>query len=58
MPWGPNTEEETQEFLRKAMASQGESPRNAFEFAVTLEAEEQLIGGCGLLSETVLWQGN
>ena len=48
MPWGPNTEEETQEFVRKAMASQGETPRTAFECAVVLKAEGRLIGGCGL----------
>jgi len=54
IPWGPNTEEETREFVRKAMASQAESPRTSFEFAVVLKAGARLIGGCGLRTKSAV----
>jgi RimJ/RimL family protein N-acetyltransferase len=48
MPWGPNTEEETKGFVRRALKWQEEWPRQHFELAVILKADDSLIGGCGL----------
>jgi RimJ/RimL family protein N-acetyltransferase len=43
---GPNSEEDTREFLRVAMAAEREQPRKVFYFAVVLESEGRLIGDC------------
>ncbi len=48
MEWGPNTEKETRDFIRRAMASYGEKPRHDYQFAVVLKEEDRLIGACGL----------
>jgi len=48
MDWGPNTAEETKEFIRRSIAYQKEQPRRDYTLAITLKAEERLIGGCGL----------
>lgn len=48
MPWGPNTEEDTAGFLRRAIAKQGREPRTQYELAVTLRDSGHLIGGCGI----------
>jgi [ribosomal protein S5]-alanine N-acetyltransferase len=50
MPWGPNTLEDTRDFVALAIASGTESPRVKFQFAVVLrdtdEMKSRLIGGC------------
>ena len=48
MPWGPNTEESTREFIKSAIANQDEKPRISFPFAVILKPEQTLIGGSGI----------
>ncbi len=48
MPWGPNTEAQTRDFVRRAITFQEEEPRRKFEFAVALGEEDRLIGGCGI----------
>lgn len=48
MPWGPNNEEQTAEFIERSLASQDEEPRVSFEFAVTLRDGGKLIGGSGI----------
>ena len=48
MPWGPNTEEQTQEFIARQLAAQQQEPRLCFDLAVILRADGRLIGGCGL----------
>ncbi len=48
MAWGPNTEKETKDFIGRAMASCKQDPRREYQFAVTLEEEDLLIGSCGL----------
>ena len=48
MDWGPNTEKETRDFIRRAMASYREKPRYGYQFAVILKEEDRLIGACGL----------
>jgi ribosomal-protein-alanine N-acetyltransferase len=48
MPWGPNTEEDTREFIRRALAAQKKEPRTTFELAVTRADTGRLVGGCGV----------
>ena len=45
---GPNTEEESRNFVRQAIAYQQEQLRRKYEFAVVLKAEARLIGGCAI----------
>ena len=44
MEWGPNTPEETQVFLRDAIASADVSPRRRYAFGVVHSDAERLIG--------------
>jgi RimJ/RimL family protein N-acetyltransferase len=48
MQFGPNTEEETKEFIFKVITYQTEEPRLHFELAVTLKETGEVIGGCGI----------
>lgn len=48
MDWGPNTEEQTENFIQRAIASQKEQPRRNYTLAIVLEVENRLIGSCGL----------
>jgi len=48
MPWGPNSVEDTQDFIQRVIAHQGDNPRREYELAVTLRAGGRLIGGCGI----------
>jgi len=48
MKWGPNSEEETKAFVQRALSTQQEDPRRAFELAVTLKETGALIGACSL----------
>lgn len=48
MDWGPNTEKETRDFIRRAMASYREKPRRDHQFAVILKEEDRLIAGCNI----------
>ncbi len=48
MPWGPNDERDTKDFIARALASQLEDPRTKFEFAITVAATDRLIGGTGI----------
>jgi RimJ/RimL family protein N-acetyltransferase len=48
MPWGPNTEEESREFVRRAMAAAAEMPRLKYDFAILLHGSTRLIGACGI----------
>ena len=47
MPWGPNSEDETRDFLKRAQAYSEADPRVGFEFAVTRRDTADLIGGMG-----------
>lgn len=59
MPWGPNTEDDTRNFIRRAISYQQEYPRRHFELAVILKEEDLLIGGCGIrVSNPDLGEGN
>ena len=48
MIWGPNSEEETREFISNTIEMQRQKPRKDFECAVILKETGKLIGGCGL----------
>lgn len=48
MLWGPNTEKQSRNFVRKAISYQEEDPRRKFELAVVHSHEDRLIGGCGI----------
>ena len=49
MEWGPNTEEETRNFIKRAISHQNEKPRRNFTLAIVLKSEGKLIGGCGIV---------
>lgn len=48
MDWGPNTEEETKNFIRRAKAHLKEQPRRNYTLAIVLKQKNTLIGGCGI----------
>jgi RimJ/RimL family protein N-acetyltransferase len=48
MDFGPNTEQESKDFVQRHLAQQKEQPRNNFTLAIVLKAENVLIGGCGI----------
>lgn len=48
MPWGPNGEADTREFLARAAASARAVPRAGYELAVVEKATSRLVGGVGL----------
>lgn len=53
MIWGPNTAEETQGFIMRALSMQEQRDRRDYELAVVLKETGRLIGGCGIhLEET------
>jgi RimJ/RimL family protein N-acetyltransferase len=52
MPFGPNTEEETREFIRRNMKRQKEEPRTDYGFGIILKEENSFIGACGIHSVT------
>jgi ribosomal-protein-alanine N-acetyltransferase len=52
MIWGPNTEEDTKDFVSRVIEQQQVQLRKDYEMAVVLKATNQIIGGCGIhLSE-------
>ena len=46
--WGPNTKEETAQFLAYTIASQSARPRTNYDFAMVLIEQGRLIGSCGV----------
>lgn len=46
MPFGPNTIEDSRNFLDRRMKKQKEEPRTDYGLAVELKSEGKLIGGC------------
>lgn len=46
--WGPNTEEDTREYVQFVLDMQQTQPREGFELAICLKKEGILIGGVGL----------
>jgi RimJ/RimL family protein N-acetyltransferase len=48
LPFGPNSEEETQLFLKRVVNYHLQNPRCDYEFAIVLKGSNTLIGGCGI----------
>ncbi len=48
MPWGPNTEEDTKNYIQSAINFRQEIPRTKFELAIILKTTKKRIGGCGI----------
>ncbi len=48
--WGPNSPEDTHKFI--ADVTKPSNPRYKFEFAICLNKNDLLIGGCGIRRET------
>jgi ribosomal-protein-alanine N-acetyltransferase len=46
LDWGPNTAEDTAQFLAMARAARDAVPRTAYHLAIVLRATDRLIGGC------------
>ena len=46
--WGPNSEQQSQEFVRFAIRQSSKRPRKEFELAAALKDSSKLIGACGL----------
>ena len=43
-PWGPNNEEQTQEFVKQIITDANKVPRTRFVYAVVESANEKMIG--------------
>lgn len=48
MPWGPNTEQDTRDFLERAVAMAGQEPRRDWQLAVVDREDDALLGAAGL----------
>src|SRR3989344_5054189 len=48
MDWGPNTPDDTRNFLKAAQAAARALLRTEYELAVTLRDSGELIGSCGI----------
>ena len=48
LPWGPNSADQTIEFVRAAIEDAARPNRKRFEFAIILREEDRLVGGTGL----------
>lgn len=47
MTWGPNTEEDSRNFVMALIEQQKMQPRKVFDLAVQTKADGRLIGSCG-----------
>lgn len=54
--WGPNSEEDTKNFIADTIAKSQKDPRYEFDFAVCLKSTGRQFGGCGVRRETELSQ--
>ena len=48
--WGPNTDEQTRAFIKRAIRHQSEIPRTHFELAIVNTETGKVIGNCRLVS--------
>ena len=46
--WGPNTEDDTKEYVRRSIEQEHHDPRYKFDFAVVDRASGKVIGGAGI----------
>ncbi|MCL2006792.1 MAG: GNAT family N-acetyltransferase [Treponema sp.] len=49
VPWGPNSEEETREYIDFAIEKSEESPISEYRFAVVCKETDSLIGDCEII---------
>jgi RimJ/RimL family protein N-acetyltransferase len=49
MVWGPNSARETKEFVKRAIRAAKERPRFAYDFAITQQNSDQVIGAVSLI---------
>ena len=49
MDWGPNSTRETKEFIKRAMRSAKDKPRFSYDFAITRQTENVVLGAIGLI---------
>ncbi len=57
MGWGPNTPEDTRNFIAETMKKALAEPRLMYDFAVVLKETGALIGGCGIYLNSERFQG-
>ncbi|MCL2060061.1 MAG: GNAT family N-acetyltransferase [Oscillospiraceae bacterium] len=48
MPWGPNSEEQTHDFINRAIAHAAETPCKNYQYAAVMKSDGKLIGACDL----------
>jgi RimJ/RimL family protein N-acetyltransferase len=48
MNWGPNTADETKNYIQRSIVGQKAEPRETYELAVVLKEDGRLIGSCGI----------
>jgi ribosomal-protein-alanine N-acetyltransferase len=48
MTWGPNTEQDTHDFLEQSAAQSSTDPRMDYSFAVVRREDERMMGAAGL----------
>ena len=48
LTFGPNTKEESKQFIELCIGHQKEEQRRNYELGITLPSENKLIGGCGI----------
>ncbi len=48
MNWGPNTEEDTKNFIKECIKEKYKTPRLKYDFAIVLKETNKVIGGCGI----------
>jgi Acetyltransferases, including N-acetylases of ribosomal proteins len=57
MLWGPNERKDTGEFIGECLRKEAETPRLAYDFAITLKSSGKLIGACGLYLNKEMTEG-
>ncbi|MBI4534134.1 MAG: GNAT family N-acetyltransferase [Candidatus Melainabacteria bacterium] len=58
MVWGPNTEDNTKQFIKDMLDWQIEQPRKVFDFAVQTKVNASLIGSCGVHVTRTISEGS
>ncbi|MCL2643558.1 MAG: GNAT family N-acetyltransferase [Candidatus Bathyarchaeota archaeon] len=53
MTWGPNTTEETHNFIKKTINYQKEKPQTHYPLAIVTKNQNRLIGGCGIIISNI-----
>lgn len=48
MAWGPNTEEQTRDFIRRCIDQTNDPGRDLYAFAIALRETGAVVGGCNL----------